>query len=136
MRHVNHNPYNISYRLYCDNHLLLFVYKNDNSKIYLRFLNYLFSFFYFFLSCWQSIWDIIVSQVWLSLVLRINLYEPNLTTRKGTMENDNLNAINSHNFVNYQPIVVHKTTHTRCSKKRKRGEYEIRKLCNNNWQKR
>ena len=47
-----------------------------------------------------------------------------LTTRKETMENDNLNAINSHNFVNYQPIVVHKTTHTRCSKKRKRGEYE------------
>ena len=44
------------------------------------------------------------------------------------MENDNLNAINSHNFVNYQPIVVHKTTHTGCSKKRKRGEYEERKL--------
>ena len=44
-----------------------------------------------------------------------------LTTRKETMENDNLNAINSHNFVNYALIVVHKTTHTRCSKKRKRG---------------
>jgi hypothetical protein len=58
--------------------------------------------------------------VWLSLVLRINLYKPNLTTRKETMENDNLNAINSHNFVNYQPIVVHKTTHTRCSKKERK----------------
>ena len=40
-----------------------------------------------------------------------------LTTRKETMENDNLNAINSHNFVNYALIVVHKTTHTRCSMK-------------------
>ena len=38
-----------------------------------------------------------------------------LTSRKETMENDNINAINSHNFVNYALIVVHKTTHTRCS---------------------
>ena len=47
------------------------------------------------------------------------------------MENDNLNAINSHNFVNYQPIVVHKTTHTRCSIKGKKGNmFKVKKLTN------